>query len=180
MSENTDYDKACREIARIAAALGIVDYSGDTSEIFDAIIIKDEKHQALAGENASAIEAVRIFSNATEQLTEIIGDEIGMDGVSKLLHGFSIVGSMPATTQALDEIKAQSRIESTYFTANRLLAAFEHGFIDKPEKEVADIALMILESAKYMPSAQPEEFTKTYSDQVLARIAASLRSEKNA
>ncbi|MBO1561833.1 hypothetical protein [Yersinia pseudotuberculosis] len=47
MSENTDYDKACREIARIAAALGIVDYGGDTSEIFDAIIIKDEKHQAL-------------------------------------------------------------------------------------------------------------------------------------
>ncbi|CNL19359.1 Uncharacterised protein [Yersinia pseudotuberculosis] len=43
MSENTDYDKACREIARIAAALGIVDYSGDTSEIFDAILIKDEK-----------------------------------------------------------------------------------------------------------------------------------------
>ncbi|EPI9085327.1 hypothetical protein ACTBT5_000676 [Yersinia enterocolitica] len=35
MSENTDYDKACREIARIAAALGIVDYSGDTSEISD-------------------------------------------------------------------------------------------------------------------------------------------------
>lgn len=86
----------------------------------------------------------------------------------------------PATTQALNEIKAQCRIESTYFTANRLLAAFEHGFIDKPEKEVADIALMILESAKYMPSAQPEEFTKTYSDQVLARIAASLRGEQNA
>ncbi|HHH0244428.1 TPA: hypothetical protein ACPZHU_003529 [Yersinia enterocolitica] len=49
MSENTDYDKACREIARIAAALGIVDYSGDTSEIFDEIIIRDEKYQALVG-----------------------------------------------------------------------------------------------------------------------------------
>ncbi|EKN4095897.1 TPA: hypothetical protein ACQQWR_002517 [Yersinia enterocolitica] len=63
MSENTDYDKACREIARIAAALGIVDYSGDTSEIFDAIIIKDEKHQALAGENAALrVEVDRINS----------------------------------------------------------------------------------------------------------------------
>ncbi|EKN3386184.1 TPA: hypothetical protein RFB69_002030 [Yersinia enterocolitica] len=91
-----------------------------------------------------------------------------------------IKSETPATTQAISEIKTQSRIESTYFTANRLLAAFEHGFIDKPEKEVADIALMILESAKYMPSAQPEEFTKTYSDQVLARIAASLRGEQNA
>lgn len=88
-----------------------------------------------------------------------------------------IKAEMSASTQAISEIKTQSRIESTYFTANRLLAAFEHGFIDKQEKEVADIALMILESAKYMPSAQPEEFTKTYSDQVLARIAASLRDK---
>lgn len=90
-----------------------------------------------------------------------------------------IKAEMSASTQAISEIKTQSRIESTYFTANRLLAAFEHGFIDKPEKEVADIALMILESAKYMPSAQPEEFTKTYSDQVLASIAASLSGEQN-
>jgi hypothetical protein len=87
-----------------------------------------------------------------------------------------IKAEMSATTQAISEIKTQGRIEATYFTANRLLAAFEHGFTDKPENEVADIALMILESAKYMPSAQPEEFTKTYSDQVLASIAASLHA----
>ncbi|HHU4999993.1 TPA: hypothetical protein ACUHNF_004736, partial [Yersinia enterocolitica] len=74
---------------------------------FNDYVELEKKYQALVGENAAAIEAVRIFSNATEQLTEIIGDEIGMDGVSKLLHGFSIVGSMPATTQALNEIKAQ-------------------------------------------------------------------------
>lgn len=67
----------------------------------------EKKYLDVVAENAAAIEAVRIFSNATEQLTEIIGDEIGMDGVSKLLHGFSIIGSMPATTQALNEIKAQ-------------------------------------------------------------------------
>lgn len=66
MSENTDYDKACREIARIAAALGIVDYSGDTSEIFDAIIIKDEKHQALAGENLALRSCATYFSYGTD------------------------------------------------------------------------------------------------------------------
>lgn len=159
-------DSALNACSLIAEALGITGaVSGDTIA----------KVQQLVAENAAAIEAVRIFSDATEQLTEIIGDEIGMDGVSKLLHGFSIVGSMPATDAAINKIKTQGRIESTCFTANRLLAAFEHGFIDKPEKEVADMALMILESAKYMPSAQPEEFTKTYSDQVLTRIAASLR-----
>ncbi|EKN3740016.1 hypothetical protein OU751_004618, partial [Yersinia enterocolitica] len=105
MSENTDYetlkaerDSALNACSLIAEALGITGaVAGDTIA----------RVQQLVSENASAIEAVRIFSNATEQLTEIIGDEIGMDGVSKLLHGFSIVGSMPATTQALNEIKAQ-------------------------------------------------------------------------
>ncbi|WP_261373715.1 hypothetical protein [Yersinia mollaretii] len=83
----------------IAEALGITGaVAGDTIA----------RVQQLVSENAAAIEAVRIFSNATEQLTEIIGDEIGMDGVSKLLHGFSIVGSMPATTQALNEYIAGS------------------------------------------------------------------------
>lgn len=82
----------------IADALGIAGaVAGDTIA----------KVQQLVAENVAAIEAVRIFSNATEQLTEIIGDEIGMDGVGKLLHGFSIVGSMPATTQALNEAKAK-------------------------------------------------------------------------
>ncbi|WP_145517655.1 hypothetical protein [Yersinia mollaretii] len=107
-------------------------------------------------------------------------DENMVDHITHAKAVEIIKTEITATTRALNEIKAQSRIESTYFTANRLLAAFEHGFIDKPEKEVADIALMILESAKYMPSAQPEEFTKTYSDQVLARIAANLRGKQNA
>ncbi|EKN3779494.1 TPA: hypothetical protein ACPZPV_002225 [Yersinia enterocolitica] len=105
MSENTNYetsvadrDAALNTCTLIAEALGITGaVAGDTIA----------KVQQLVAENAAAIEAVRIFSNATEQLTEIIGDEIGMDGVSLLLHGFSIVGSMPATTQALNEIKAQ-------------------------------------------------------------------------
>lgn len=97
-SLEAERDAALNTCSLIAEALGITGaVAGDTIA----------RVQQLVAENAAAIEAVRIFSNATEQLTEIIGDEIGMDGVGKLLHGFSIVGSMPATTQALNEIKAQ-------------------------------------------------------------------------
>ncbi|HEN3621456.1 TPA: hypothetical protein U5E34_002270 [Yersinia enterocolitica] len=105
MSENTDYEtlKAERDAALNTCSL-IADALGITGAVAGDTIAKV---QQLVAENVAAIEAVRIFSNATEQLTEIIGDEIGMDGVSLLLHGFSIVGSMPATTQALNEIKAQ-------------------------------------------------------------------------
>lgn len=105
MSENTDYEtlKAERDAALNTCTL-IADALGVTGAVAGDTIAKV---QQLVAENAAAIEAVRIFSNATEQLTEIIGDEIGMDGVGKLLHGFSIVGSMPATTQALNEAKAK-------------------------------------------------------------------------
>ncbi|WP_077174057.1 hypothetical protein [Yersinia proxima] len=106
MSENTDYDKACREIARIAAELGIVDYSGDTSEIFDAIIIKDEKHQALASENVVLKSAIE-FATAPDMWEEH-GDLLEykyldwyVDVLNKALDG------TPATAQALNEIKAQ-------------------------------------------------------------------------
>ncbi|HEN3491680.1 hypothetical protein [Yersinia enterocolitica] len=115
MSENTDYDKACREIARIAAALGIVDYSGDTSEIFDAIIIKDEKHQALVAEKSSLY--ISLFNHGYGSghhhtvegyYTDIHRSDITTyhdDIVGELVE--DLLRDMPVTTQALNEIKAQ-------------------------------------------------------------------------
>ncbi|EPI8452360.1 hypothetical protein ACS90Y_001698 [Yersinia enterocolitica] len=128
MSENTDYDKACREIARIAAALGIVDYSGDTSEIFDAIIIRDYEHQALAGENAvmkQIIDSVTDLDNEPKYHSEGMGCGLEDRGITDrydaMLHGWEcamerVYGEVipcaeeldfTATTQALNEIKAQ-------------------------------------------------------------------------
>lgn len=86
-----------------------------------------------------------------------------------------IKAEMSATTQALNEIKAQGRVEAANFIANHLLAAFESGFVDKSAKEVADVARMILGSIEFMPNALPEDFTSEYSEQVLGRIVASLR-----
>ncbi|EKN4699642.1 hypothetical protein JE939_002813 [Yersinia ruckeri] len=82
--------------------------------------------------------------------------------------------------QPLNEIMARSRVEGVFFTANHLLAAFEHGFIDKPEKEVADVARMILDSIQFMTNAQSDDFTRAYSDEVLRRMAASHRGEHHA
>ncbi|ELI8334394.1 hypothetical protein RSG32_000025 [Yersinia enterocolitica] len=106
MSENTDYDKACREIARIAAALGVVDYSGDTSEIFDAIIIKDEKHQALAGENVVLKSAIE-FATAPDMWEEH-GDLLEYKYLDWYVYVLNkALDGTPDTTQALNEIKAQ-------------------------------------------------------------------------
>lgn len=169
-------DAALNTCSLIAEALGITGaIAGDTIA----------RVQQLVSENSVML---KLLTDISENHSEFVDDgdgymcaSIPLDYVSEInmyvSRDVNAENPFPATDAAINEIKARARIESTYFTANRLLAAFEHGFIDKPEKEVADIALMILESAKYMPSAQPEEFTKPYSDQVLARIAASLRDK---
>ncbi|MEQ9723963.1 hypothetical protein ABQG65_22810 [Yersinia alsatica] len=176
MSENTDYDKACREIARIAAALGIVDYSGDTSEIFDAIIIKDEKRKTVAAEGMLLRTAARDMLSGWKEIRRSGGEsEIYGIGWDRSQSAVELALNTPATDAALNEIKAKSRIEAANFIANQLLAAFESGFVDKPAKEVADVARMILTSIEFMQNALPEEFTNEYSELVLNRIAASLR-----
>ncbi len=63
---------------------------------------------AVVAENAKAIAAVQTFADATEQLTEIIGDEIGMEGVANLLAAFAAAGNMPETSTALAEVEAKA------------------------------------------------------------------------
>ncbi|HFS3021403.1 TPA: hypothetical protein ACHYK9_005611, partial [Escherichia coli] len=52
----------------------------------------------------------------------------------------------PATDAFLAEVKTEARKEGAYFVANRMLAAWEAGFIDDTAKNAADIARMILTS----------------------------------
>jgi hypothetical protein len=84
----------------------------------------------------------------------------------------------PVTSAALSAIRDKHRAEGITFAANRLLAAFEHGFIDKPAGEVADVAKMILSAVTELPGAPEEDFTRDYSDEVIALIRAELREAK--
>ncbi|MGP3297862.1 hypothetical protein [Serratia marcescens] len=84
----------------------------------------------------------------------------------------------PATDAALAAIRNKYRAEGINFAANRLLAAFEHGFIDKPAGEVADVAKMILSAVTELPDASEEDFTRDYSDEVIALIRAELSEVK--
>ncbi|MCN7867138.1 hypothetical protein MLR48_00495 [Escherichia coli] len=54
---------------------------------------------------------------------------------------------IPATDAFLTEIRAEARNEGINYTASRLAAAFNHGFINKSLREVFDVTRMIL-SAK--------------------------------
>ncbi|HHZ0792514.1 TPA: hypothetical protein ACV8FU_002964 [Escherichia coli] len=81
----------------------------------------------------------------------------------------------PATDAFLAEVKTEARKEGAYFVANRMLAAWEAGFIDDTAKNAADIARMILTSTEFMANAQEGDFDRSFSDGVLEDIAAQLR-----
>lgn len=90
----------------------------------------------------------------------------------------AIDGRMPQTqvTDAFwDEVKTEARKEGAYFVANRMLAAWDAGFIDDTAKNAADIARMILTSTEFMANAPEGDFDRSFSDGVLEDIAAQLR-----
>jgi hypothetical protein len=103
--------------------------------------------------------------------------ELGMErgGFSDALNDIETT----ATDAFLAEVKTEARKEGAYFVANRMLAAWEAGFIDDTAKNAADIARMILTSTEFMANAPEGDFDRSFSDGVLEDIAAQLRKGGN-
>ena len=83
----------------------------------------------------------------------------------------------PATDRFLAELRAHAHKDGAHFVANRMLAAWEAGFIDDTAKNAADIARMILTSTEFMADAPEGDFDRSFADGVLEDIAAQLRNE---
>ncbi|EAM3588036.1 ead/Ea22-like family protein [Salmonella enterica] len=90
-------------------------------------------------------------------------------------EGAVCVMRAPATDAFLAEMRAQAHKEGAYFVANRMLAAWDAGFIDDTAKNAADIARMILTSTEFMADAPEGDFDRSFADGVLEDIAAQLR-----
>lgn len=81
----------------------------------------------------------------------------------------------PATDRIVAGIKADGRVEGAHFVANRMLAAWDAGFIEDSAKNAADIARMILTSTEFMADAPEGDFDRSFADDILADIAKQLR-----
>lgn len=81
----------------------------------------------------------------------------------------------PATDAYLAGIKADGRVEGAHFVANRMLAAWDAGFIEDSAKNAADIARMILTSTEFMADAPEGDFDRSFADGILEDIAQQLR-----
>ncbi len=83
----------------------------------------------------------------------------------------------PATDAAIAALRAESRKEGAIFSANRILAAWDAGFVKDTPENAADIARAILTSTEFMDDAPEGDFDRSFADEMLKDIAAQIRSQ---
>lgn len=158
--------------AKYAALAEDNDKAMESLKQADAVVkLAHEKFSALAAENAAMKSAKEIIRhlNANREEANFCGiDDCHIDDAVEAML-------TPATDAFLAEVRAQAHKEGAYFVANRMLAAWDAGFIDDTAKNAADIARMILTSTEFMADAPEGDFDRSFADGVLEGIAAQLR-----
>lgn len=78
----------------------------------------------------------------------------------------------PATDAMLNAVRA----EGIYFAANRMLAAWDSGFIDDTPAQAYDISGAVLSAVEVLPDASHGDFKRDFADSIRAEIAAKSRA----
>ncbi|EAA7596509.1 Eae-like protein [Salmonella enterica] len=135
-----------------------------------AVKLAHEKFSALAAENAGLKHAMAVTLEHVS-VTDAVQAGVAAMIINDALHH----SKTPATDAFLAEVRAKAHKEGAYFVANRMLAAWDAGFIDDTAKNAADIARMILTSTEFMADAPEGDFDRSFADGVIEDIAAQLR-----
>lgn len=131
-----------------------------------------QERNALAAENSGLKELIEQHANSVAVCPNCSHEEPSeTDDIVALYRSMET----PATDAFLAEMRAQAHKEGAYFVANRMLAAWDAGFIDDTAKNAADIARMILTSTEFMADAPEGDFDRSFADGVIEDIAAQLR-----
>ena len=151
------------------------------AELQSALDVQSARSDALAVENVVIIDLARTFAyRADEYKSSMFGYSVS-ESVDELNHAGSkelTDAETPATDAWVNEQRAAARKEGAYFVANRMLAAWDAGFIDDTAKNAADIARMILTSTEFMSDAHEGDFNRSFADSLLGEIAAQLRGSQ--
>ncbi|EEY5525845.1 hypothetical protein IFX69_002040 [Escherichia coli] len=136
----------------------------------------EAKCAALAAENAAMHETIEAVRSVADNSSGIAGWHLNGDIATweEILPEINDIET-PATDAFLAEVRAQAHKEGAHFVANRMLAAWEAGFIEDTAKNAADIARMILTSTEFMDDAPEGDFDRSFADGVLEDIAAQIR-----
>ncbi|CTZ05839.1 TPA: hypothetical protein H7H19_003122 [Escherichia coli] len=138
---------------------------------FDAL---EAKCETLAAENARLnkfiVQSCYVFNGEQDEISDAYICAAG-GGMPQI----------PATDAFLAEIRAEARNEGINYTASRLAAAFNHGFINKSLREVFDVTRMIL-SAKEELANEPhpiDGLSGEYAEKSLEEWAEQIRKGGN-
>ena len=127
---------------------------------------------ALVAENAGLKHAMAVT------LEHVSVTDAGKAGVAAMIINDALHHSeTPATDAFLAEIRAEARNEGINYTASRLAAAFNHGFINKSLHEVFDVTRMILSAKEELVNeAHPiDGLSGEYAEKSLEEWAEQIR-----
>ena len=127
---------------------------------------------ALVAENAGLKHAMAVT------LEHVSVTDAGQAGVAAMMINDALYHSeTPATDAFLAEIRAEARNEGINYTASRLAAAFNHGFINKSLREVFDVTRMILSAKEELANeAHPiDGLSGEYAEKSLEEWAEQIR-----
>lgn len=157
------------------------------SDLATQLEVQLVRANALAAENAE-LKSVHPQPFGAEMMKALDAYEKHQDEVPEtgMLNAFfilrdSIRVDTPATDAFLAEIRAEARNEGINYTASRLAAAFNHGFINKSLREVFDVTRMIL-SAKEELANEPhpiDGLSGEYAEKSLEEWAEQIRKGGN-
>ncbi|ENL7472726.1 hypothetical protein AB9Q67_005012 [Escherichia coli] len=136
----------------------------------------EAKCAALAAENAGLKHAMAVT------LEHVSVTDAGQAGVAAMIINDALHHSeTPATDAFLAEIRAEARNEGINYTASRLAAAFNHGFINKSLREVFDVTRMILSAKEELANeAHPiDGLSGEYAEKSLEEWAEQIRKGGN-
>lgn len=127
---------------------------------------------ALVAENAGLKHAMAVT------LEHVSVTDAGQAGVAAMIINDALYHSeTPAIDAFLAEIRAEARNEGINYTASRLAAAFNHGFINKSLREVFDVTRMILSAKEELANeAHPiDGLSGEYAEKSLEEWAEQIR-----
>ncbi|MDA5091671.1 ead/Ea22-like family protein [Klebsiella quasipneumoniae subsp. quasipneumoniae] len=148
----------------LTAALATIEKCRELTNCPDGVDLQDWVKQ-LAAENVALKDCVVNHAPAVEHWNAWADPEDKIQNAPET----------PATDCIVAGIKAGGRVEGAHFVANRMLAAWDAGFIEDTAKNAADIARMILTSTEFMAGAPEGDFDRSFADGILEDIAQPLR-----
>lgn len=135
----------------------------------------------LLAESATRLDVAIVRGNELQkQLDAVVAENVALkDGIAKCTAAvehwnswadtedkISLLLEAPATDAILNALRA----EGIHFAANRMLAAWDSGFIDDTPAQVYDISGAVLSAVEFLPNASPEEFKRDFADAIRREI----------